>query len=211
MGSKVIAYIDGPIRVTRHVAYWATIGFGIRSTSFEADITYYASFIRSPLTMRIPVKLDLFASEARTDIGTDYNRHGYGLVFINSNNPDGAIIDGRMSPQEEALDLSMDEWRLVAGPQGTYFRGPIPKSELLNQVKISLHYVDDYHIPDPPENEPGHIGHVFDRIDFTHVKPGMYQLEPFLYFPPHYHAGDQDKYLNMENAPLEIAIRTLMR
>ena len=209
MGSKVVAYIDGPVRVIRHVAYWANMGLGIRSPVFEADLTYYASFMKAPLTMRVPARLDLFVSEAYGDIGSDYNHHAYGLVFMNSNNPEGTIIDGRMSPQEEGLDLSMDEWRMVTGPQGTLLRGRMPQCELTRQVKTTVHYVDDYRVADPPEQEPGQIGHVFDRGDVTHLRPGIYQADLFLFIPPWYHDGEHDRYLNMEMAPLESSARAL--
>ena len=209
MSSKVSAYIDGPIRVIRHITYWANIGFGIRSTSFEADLTYYPCFMQAPLTMRVPVKMDLFLSEAYADIGSDYNHHAYGMVFTNSNNADGTIIDGRMSPQEKALDLSMDEWRMVTGPQGTLLRGRMPQCELTRQIKISVHYVDDYRSADPPEQEPGMIGHVFDRGDILHLRPGVYETDLLLFIPPYSRDGKHERYLNMEKAPLETLTRTL--
>jgi hypothetical protein len=211
MGSEVVAHIDGPIRVIRRVAYWANIGFGIRSTSFEADITYYASFVQSPLTVRVPVRLDLVLSQAYTDIGIDYNHRAYGMMFINSNNPDGTIIDGRMSPQEDALDLTMDEWRLATGPQGTFFRGAVPQCDFVSQVTISPHYIDDFRIPDPPEDEPGQIGHVFDRIDMIHLRAGVYHMELKFFVQPNYQPGDEKKYLAMEKAPLKVTARTLKK
>jgi hypothetical protein len=207
MGCRVLSYIAGPIRVVRHVGYWANIGLGIRSTSFEADITYYAAFMYAPLTMRVPVRMDLVFSHAYADIGTDYNRRAYGLMFINSNNPDGTIIDGRMSPQEQALDLSMDEWRLVTGPQCTVLRGRVPRCELTQQVEISLRYVDDYKLDDPPESEPGQIGHIYDRGDVTRLRPGLYKTEITLYMPPHFHLAELERYLNVERAPVEVLVR----
>ncbi len=207
MGSRVLAYIAGPIRVVRHVGYWVNIGLGIRSTSFDADISYYASFLYAPLTMRVPVRMDLLCNQAYADIGTDYNRNAYGLMFMNSNNPEGTLIDGRMSPQELALDLSLDEWRVVTGPQCTILRGRVPRCELTEQIDISLHYVDDYRQDDPPEKESGQIGHIFDRGDVTHLKPGSYSSNITLYMPPHYHPGDHEKVLRMERAPLHVVAR----
>ena len=126
MSARVVGYRDGPIRLVRRLNYWADLGLGLRSPKFEADIFYHDTFLNAPVTTHIPVRLDLFFSKAFGKIGTDYNHKAYGMTFKNSNNPEGTVIDGRMSPQEQNLDLSMDEWRLVTGPQGTFFRGKIP-------------------------------------------------------------------------------------
>ena len=35
------------------------------------------------------------------------------------------LVDGRMSPQEKAMDMSPDVWRVVSGNQGKYIRVPV--------------------------------------------------------------------------------------
>ncbi len=207
MGSQVSAYLDGPIRVMRRVDYWAKFGFGIRSSSFQADITYYPAFIHSPVTLRIPVKLDLFLSDARTTIGNEYTHHAYGMIFTNSNNPDGTLIDGRMSPQEEVLDPAPGEWVLLTGPQGTMLRGSVPAGKGSEQVKVTQGYVDDYRSEDPPEEEPGQIGFIHEYTDMTHMEPGEYKLDFRFHFPPHFRPGEEEEYLRRERTPLETTTR----
>ena len=206
METRVAAYTDGPIRVIRRVEYWANLGLGIHSPSFEADIIYYAAHVESPITARIPVRLDLFVSKVFSDIGTDFNRHAYGLVFRNSNNPDGTLVDGRMSPQEQSLDLSQDDWATVAGPQGAFFWGPMTSGERADQVSPTLHYVDDYTRPDPPEAEPGQIGHAFSRTEITHLRPGVYRFDVVFYIPPHFKPGDEQDFVKWLATPLEAVV-----
>jgi len=209
MESQVSAYLDGPIRVIRRVHYWANIGFGIRSSSFKADITYYPAFIHSPVTLRVPVKLDLFLSDAHTFIGNEYTHHAYGMIFTNSRNLEGTLIDGFMSPQEKCLDKALAEWVLLTGPQGTMLRSTVPVGEDSGQVKVSLGYVDDYRSEDPPEDEPGQIGFIHENTDITRLGPGEYELDLRFHFPPHFQPGEEEEYLRRERTPLEINLRIL--
>jgi len=207
MESQVSAYLDGPIRVIRRVDYWAKFGFGIRSSSFQADITYYPAFIHSPVSLSVPVKLGLFLSDARTSIGNEYTRHAYGMIFTNSNNPEGMIIDGRMSPQEKILDPALGEWVLLTGPQGTMLRGCVPMAAGSEQVKVSQGYVDDYRLEDPPEDESGQIGFIHEHTDMTHLEPGEYKLDFRFHFPPHFQPGEEEEYLRRERTPLATTTR----
>jgi hypothetical protein len=109
-----------------------------------------------------------------------------------------------MSPQEEHLDLSMDDWRLVTGTQGTFFRGKIPENEITPQVKMTLDYVDDISRNDPPECENGQVGHVFDRMDVLKVKPGVYKTDIVFLIPPEYRPGDEALYVQWESHPLKV-------
>jgi hypothetical protein len=209
MHARLAAYRVGPIRVVRRLEYWADFGLGVRSPQFVADITYYDTLLEAPITTKIPVRLDLFCSQAYGEVGTDYNRNAYGMVFRNSNNPDGTLIDGRMSPQELHLDLDPDEWRVTTGEQGTFFRGRIPENEITPQVKVSLVYVDDIRCPDPPEDEPGQVGHVYDRVDVREVKPEVYKNIARFMIPPDYRPGDEKTYLAWEKSPLRVEVEDL--
>lgn len=209
MGAKVAAYRTGPIRIVRRVKYWADFGLGLRSPQFQADIIYYDTLLTAPITTRIPARLDLVCSQAYGDIGTDYNHHAYGMIFKNSNNPEGTLVDGRMSPQELRLDLRPDEWRLMTGEQGTFFRGRIPENEMSAQLKVTLVYVDDISQEDPPEREPGQVGHAFDRADVLKVKPGVYKSDMRFMVPPDYRSGDEMTYREWEGAPLQVEIEDL--
>jgi len=207
MGAEVMGFRCGPIRIVRRVKYWADLGLGLRSPSFVADIIYYDSFLNAPVTTHIPVRLDLFFSKAYGEIGTDYTKEAYGMIFKNSNNPEGTLIDGRMSPQEKRLDLSMDAWRLITGSQGTFFRGALPKNDMMSQVDVTLMYVDDITIKDPPESEPGQVGHIYDRVDVLKVKPGVYKSDIVFLIPPDYRTGDEKLYLEWERLPLRVKIQ----
>jgi hypothetical protein len=209
MHARLAAYRAGPIRVVRRVEYWADFGLGVRSPQFVADITYYDTLVDAPITTKIPARLDLFCSQAFGEIGTDYNRNAYGMMFRNSNNPDGTLIDGRMSPQELHLDLTRDEWRVTTGQQGTFFRGRIPENEMTAQVKVSLVYVDDIRGSDPPEGDPGQMGHVYDRADVLKVKPGVYKNDARFMVPPDYRPGDEKTYLEWEKNPLQVEVEDL--
>lgn len=211
MGAKVVGYRSGPIRVVRRVSYWADLGLGLRSPSFLADIIYYDSFMNAPITTKIPVHLDLFFSKAYGELGTDYNREAYGMTFKNSNNPEGVVIDGRMSPQEKHLDLSMDLWRLITGEQGTFFRGKLPENDMTSQVEVNLVYVDDIFRDDPPEGESGQVGHIYDRVDVIGLKPGTYKTDIVFLIPPDYKPGDENIYLEWEKTPLRVEVQEIFK
>ncbi len=209
MGAEVVGFRCGPIRLVRRVKYWADLGLGLRSPSFLADIIYYDFFMNAPVTTRIPVRLDLFFTKAFGELGSDYTKEAYGMTFKNSNNPEGTLIDGRMSPQEKRLDLDFDEWRLTTGVQGTFFRGALPENDMMAQVDVELAYVDDITVPDPPEAEPGQVGHIYDRVNVINVKPGVYKSDIVFLVPPDYRPGDEKLYLEWERQPLDVEIRLL--
>jgi hypothetical protein len=206
MAARMVGYRTGPIRVVRRVRYWSNLGMSIRSPEFVADIIYYATFVTAPVTTNVPIRLNLFFSKAYAEIGTDYNRNAFGMIFRNSFNPDGTLIDGRMSPQEMHLDLREDEWRVITGEQGTFFRGRSPENAMTSQVKTTLVYLDDIGVDDPPESEPGQVGHIFDRSDVLQLKPGIYRSDVRFMVAPDYRRGDEKMYLDWETHPLQVEV-----
>ncbi len=71
---------------------------------------------------------------------------------------------------------------------------------------MTLEYVDDISRSDPPECEPGQVGHVFDRVDVLKVKPGVYKTDVVFLIPPDYRPGDEVLYLEWEKNPLQVNV-----
>ena len=174
--SSVPAYIDGPIRVVIKKRTGIKLGLGLRSPQVDADLIYYPRFFHSALVIAIPFDPSLLTSHLYMTIGTDLNHHALGMQFWNSCNPEPMIVDGRMSPQEEAIDLSPDSWRVLSGVQGKYVAKAVYAGNFkLSNIKLNEgRYIDDYMYRDPPEYEPGIYGSYRWTWDITNGKTGKY-------------------------------------
>jgi len=175
--SWVPAYIDGPIRVIVKKRTAIKIGLGLHTPTVEADLVYYPHYFVSAVVIAIPFDPSLVTSTLRLSIGTDLNHHATGMLFWNSENLEPVIVDGRMSPQERAMDMRPDRWRVVSGDhQGKYMGKAVYAGNFkLSNIKLDEgRYVDDYTHKEPPENEPGIFGSYNWTWDITNGKKGSY-------------------------------------
>jgi len=146
-------------------------------------------------------------------MGVDLNRHGFGMRFANSVNPEGFEIDGKTSEAEKNVDTTHDTWRYYAGPPGTsVLRGTYDK-RLAKYADFATIYVDDIDAPLPPENFPGQIGYSYD-VSFGKAMLRRWFMTYFeLYVTENFHyleeADKQQKLqeiLNIRENPLEIMV-----
>jgi hypothetical protein len=174
--SWVPAYIDGPIRVIVKKRMHIRIGLGLHTPAVDADLVYYPHFFISAVVIGIPFDPSIVTSTLKISIGTDLNHHAMGMLFWNSENPDPVIVDGRMSPQELAMDMSPDTWRVVSGEQGKYMGKAVYGGNFkLSKIKLDEgRYIDDYRHKEPPENEDGIFGSYNWTWDITKGKKGKY-------------------------------------
>jgi hypothetical protein len=174
--SWVPAYVDGPIRVIVKKRMHIKIGLGLHTPSVDADLVYYPHFFMSAIVIGVPFDPSLVTSSLTISIGTDLNHHATGMLFWNSENPEPVIVDGRMSPQELAMDMRPDRWRIVTGTQGTYMGKAVYGGNFkLSNIKLDGgRYVDDYTRREKPENESGIFGSYNWTWDITNGKKGEY-------------------------------------
>jgi len=207
--SSVPAYIDGPIRVIIKKRTAIKLGLGLRSPSVDADLIYYPHFFNSALVIVIPFDPSVLTSSLYMTIGTDLNHHALGMLFWNSCNLEPVIVDGLMSPQEEAMDMSPDRWRVLSGVQGKYLAKAVYAGNFkLSNIKLNEgRYIDDISHRDPPEHEPGIYGSYRWTWDITNGKTGKYVV----WIEAHYGGGiegpeDVTDCMNVTDHPLRVRI-----
>ena len=209
MPARLVGVRAGPIRVVRRIEYGTELGLGVRSLRFAAESLYDETHLSGALTDRVPARLDPFLKLARAEVATDFNHHAYGMLFKNSRNPEGAVIDGRMSPQESSLDLEPDEWRLVTGPQGTLFRESLPGKDSASRAEVTLAYEDNIQLADGPEGEAGLVGCVRDRAETADLESGLFKTDAGFLIAPEYRPGDESMYLHWRSVPLQVEVEDL--
>ena len=116
----VIGYNDGPVRVTRRMFSSIVIaGIKMDRLSFETESHYYGSYFFFDGEVSLP-ELVKKISRIRAMFTTDFSANATGMKWYNAANQHmgGIIVDGRMSPMEEALDRSPYLWSLIVGEPG---------------------------------------------------------------------------------------------
>jgi hypothetical protein len=207
--SWVPAYVDGPIRVIIKKRTAIKLGFGLHTPTVEADLVYYPHLFVSAVVIAIPFNPSIVTSSLKITIGTDLNHLATGMMFWNSENPDPVIVDGRMSPQEIAMDLSPDRWRVISGAQGKYMGKAVYGGNFkLSNIKLDEgRYVDDYMHKEPPENEHGIFGSYNWTWDITKGKRGSYVVWMEAHYGPAIGSEEDLKYcLDVTDNPLLVRV-----
>jgi len=204
--TSLVGVRAGPIRVVRRIEYGADPGFGIRSSRFVADSYYYEAHLSGVLANRLPVRLEPLFSLSEAEIGLGYSRRAWGMMFRNSRNPEGVVIDGRMSPQELGLDPGPDEWRLLTGEQGTVFRESLPDGGKAPGAEAALVYEDDVRARAGRRGEIGPAGCVGERVEAIRLDSGVFKADADYLVPPEYRPGDERTYLQWRRAPLRVEV-----
>jgi len=191
----------------RRVANSMRLALGIRTPKIIAYSMYYRDAIETPNVLHLPVSLSLVARSVYFEGGTDYNRHAFGMRFTNPNNPEGTLVDGRMSPEESVMDLGEHAWNLTAGGQGIILNriemGPGLKGVLVKE----LIYQDDVFGSNAPEDEAGSTPKIgFFLKNILALKKGTYRYNARFYFLPDTEPETMKDYLAILDNPLEIRV-----
>jgi len=126
------------------------------------------------------------------------------MRFYSSRNPAGVLVDGRMSPEEEALNTQDLEWTLLAGPQGNLLTRVDLGPGLREVVGKELIYRDDATRSEPPESEFGQFPKIaFSFTNLTALKRGRYSYSVHFYCLPPYRPGVEKEFLDILDRPVE--------
>ncbi|MGB9736249.1 MAG: hypothetical protein ACP5JP_08785 [bacterium] len=205
--SRLVGYIQGPVRVIRRVANSMYIALGFQSPAVLSDSLYYYDFFQFPTVVDIPIDLQklYIIKKARLITSTDFNHNAIGMYFYNSTNPGGLKITGTMSKAQEGLDRSPYDWAVVSGPQGAWMNRVVMGKEV--PFTKRLYFVDDKNKLDPPENEPGQIANTgYDFGNLMRAKKGVYTFTSYIYVPVGYKPGDEKPWLNIIDHPVNYVI-----
>jgi hypothetical protein len=206
--SRVLDILDGPVRVIRKSEYSMRILWNIPTPGALSHAFFYRNFIEFPTEMRIPFDVGYVVSEISSRISLDFNRAVSGARFYNPRNPEGAVIDGVMSPSEQAMDMGSFQWLLVESLQGAIFFRVIVDKRL--PVTLTLFYRDDAQQDDGPEEDPGQYGNLGWQLgDLEAIKKGDYWYRTLVYFPGEFRKGEEQRYLDAEDRPLRVQVSAL--
>jgi len=214
-----LGQIDGPVRVVRRIRNNVRLA-GIPLPEFivkrlsgaalDTDSFYYPDFFYFNGKLTVPKVLVKYGERSRSIFTTDLNRNAMGMLWMNAENREPpCLVDGIMSPQEQALDPGLYQWCLLHGPPGGWMN-ILTFGEGFRPLDIRLYYMDnmvDGFRPkgDPPLRAYASTGYrVRDFHKIEHDKP----LEFTTYiFPidPDFRPGDQQPYVDMIFRPLEVS------
>ncbi|UCD84541.1 MAG: hypothetical protein JSU92_14940 [Deltaproteobacteria bacterium] len=203
--TKITAFIDGPVRIINKNEIKLRLFWRIWVPTPGSVTKLYYSHYDLPTNLHFPIALDKKAS-TRLRVSFDLVDSAIGYKFYNSHNPIPVVIDGVMSPEEKALNLSYPDWNVVTGNHGTQINRFTFPQRLLGKDH-RLYYMDDSKLPDPPEMVRGQIGHAGFDVDLTGAKSGVYPLVYHVYYPEDFEIGDEVNYLNILDHPLAIVVR----
>jgi len=210
------AYKDGAIRHISLFQVKQRFALGIEAPGTRSTLIFYDTFAYLPLTIRIPFNPGYLLHSIQMSLTEDHSPSAYGMLAYNSNNPDGTLIDGVMSPQEKHWNTERDTWRIATGPQGTQMDRGYWDPEYLKQVHaISCVYVDDVSQENPPEDYPGQIGSIWQTNEIRNISRGEYfsHLQwcwiPRFFFSGEgsmYRPGDEKPYLDIMDNLIQVSV-----
>lgn len=203
---KVVAWIDGPVRVIRHTQNRIVLLLNIPSPSAMLDNVYYANQFEFPTEVNVPFDPGTLISDPRFAVSTDARCDVAGMTYRNEKNPRPVAIDGVMSPEESAMDRGAYRWMVVTLP-------PPGRGAWLNRltydrgvgVTPNLFYFDRRDIADAPENDAGQCGNLGYTLEgMGNLKKGVLRLNSIMYNVPEYSDARIAEYLNILDRPLAV-------
>ena len=205
--SKVIAWIDGPVRIVRRTKNRQTLFWKIPTPSAILDNIYYYNIFEFPTRVDLPFDVDTFLSEPRFRVSTDSLCSIPGRVYLNEKNPKPVKIDGTMSPEEKSLDKSPYKWMVVAQTgknKGAWMNRLLYEKDKTPAVPM-LYYNDDMTRADGPEEEQGECGDVgYELQNLEKVGKGVLRLTSVMYNIPDYEQSKIQTYLNILDRPVRV-------
>jgi len=209
------AYKDGPIRLIRNIQIIISLPLGMKAPGIAVDLLWYDTIVNVPMVIDIPFNPKYLLSYLELRVGEDHAPGAMGMRIYNSNNPEGFVVDGRMSPQEDGRwDNSRDEWRLMTGSQGTIMNRSFWDERYLKQMKgVRVDYWDDLSRLDKPEEDPGMLGYIAQTNRVEGIKKDRYFSYLEWYWPPSflfsgpdrsYRLGDETSYLDIADHPVKL-------
>src|SRR5262249_21359174 len=118
LGTRFIAWRQGPIRVIRQQQQWVRIGWGIRSPTFGSYTYFYRDSAELPVALRLNFPPTYFFTDITIRALLDFrDLRGWSVVVPSLSDP--IPIDGTMTLAKESVNRLPDTWFALQGPQIT--------------------------------------------------------------------------------------------
>lgn len=210
INSKIVAFIDGPIRVIQKVKFSLDLVWGVPSPSVLRISITYPNSGEFPDELTMPFDAGYFFTDVKLLASFDLNPEAGSVLFYNEYNPSGVTIDGKMSEDEKALNLTFADWTVVVTPDKDAVVGRADLGTLLKGIKATKRflYLDDVTIMDEPEDIPGQYGTIGWVIEeLTSIKKGDYSFDILIYFARDFEKGYEVNFFNILDHPVEIEVQ----
>ncbi len=206
-GSEVINSKDGPVRVFRKGQVYYELPFGYKYNAGGTLQIFWERFGQGPVELDMLAGVRLILRRAWMISMTDFAPDACGMRFYSDQNPEGVIIDGKMSEAEKDLRYQYLDWAGVTGDHGTMIQRTPTNVPPLSLDDAYMYWIDDADRPDPPEDHPGMIGCLVNMFDLSALPKGHWRSAALFYVPPpNFPAGRVREYLNIEDHPLVLKV-----
>ena len=205
--TKVVSWIDGPVRARREVRNYIELYLWLGSRSHTESVYTPSGFsIEAPVIGLTPNK---FLTNLSTRWALELNKHGIGMTFKSDKNPQGMTIDGQMDEAERNIVYSPPAWLLVSGKPGAVLRRPGKLSK--RPLYLDLYYMDNSGLAETPEDEPGQIGASGYYTPFAGRRGFKVDENIIEYYDvlPNYKPGDENVFLERASKPLNVIVSTV--
>lgn len=203
----------GPVRTVGRQWFSITLPMGLKSPRIYGDVYCYDTMVLIVGQTDVPFNPDKVLTNFRMTLAYDLHMpNGMGMVWYNSNNPEGFFCDGVTSPMEEHFRSDPDQWRCVVGPNGWMLHRSLWDEDYARQSKISIHYRDDLNKKSPPEYFPGDLGYYGVESLIKSLEPRKYQYQLDWYWPYRFYRPGGfrtevvDQIAGIRDRPLEVVV-----
>ncbi len=205
--SDVLSYIQGPVRVVKRVEQYVKGPLGMKLFRAVVDVQYYETIATVPTNIDLPFKMGRVLTTLTMSFGTDFTPAVKGSTFYSSTNPQGILVDGKMTESDKNFNRGREDWNVITGDWGTYMTRIVLPDYFHDYVTIIQNIVDDENIALPPEAIPGSIGYITQEVNVTNAPRGTHTFLLEFYTPPNYKLGDEVAYRNYLDHPLTVKIK----
>jgi hypothetical protein len=179
--SHIIGVIDGPVRAVVRTENRLRMVLGIQSPRSLIDRIHTPNTFVMEILVQLPFHVGWLFHDLAVRSSLDF-RPGTAHTVVCPGRP-AAIVDGRLTPGEEALSGSPMQGFTIAGPYGEV-HGSLTLGPGFD-VHPALYYEDDVLKLDPPESDPGHYGETGVTVTgWEALGRGDYRMRLNLSFTP---------------------------
>lgn len=206
-------YKQGPVRSVARQWFGITMPMKLKSPKIYGDVYCYDTIILIAGQTNFPINPGYVLTEFRMTLGYDLHMpNAMGMLWYNSNNPDGFLVDGVTSPMESRFRPQPDDWRCVVGSNGWMVHRGRWDEEYSRQASISVIYRDDIRKDLPPEYYPGELGYYGVESVIKSLEARGYQYQFDWYWPDHFYSPKElrmdlvQEIKDIRDSPLEIIV-----